>query len=113
MPNSVAAEYLHGLQKRRELYRGGMVSELKALFQQRDRRPPEEFHDSSFLYMRSYDADLGVRPFTGVDHWRSPDITLSPVTSVSAYTTSLNAGETYLIRCALRNRGDLAVPSAK
>ena len=110
---SVAAQYLRDLQKRRELYREAVVDELKALFKRRDRKPPEEFHDSSFLYMRSYDADLGVRPFSGITFWHSPDVTLSPVTSVGAYTTVLNAGDTYLIRCSLRNRGDLAVPSAK
>jgi hypothetical protein len=115
VPNgeNVAAEYLRELRKRRELYQQAAVGELQAFFKRRDRKPPEEFHDSSFLYIRSYDADLGVRPFSGIVHWRSPDITLSPVTGVGAYTTSLNAGDTYLIRCLLRNRGDLAVPSAK
>lgn len=110
---SVAVQYLRDLQLRRKLYQEEAVGELKELFKRRDRKPPEEFHDSSFLYMRSYDADLGARPFSGIAHWRSPDITLSPLTGVGAYTTTLNAGDTYLIRCALRNRGDLGVPSAK
>ena len=110
---NAAAGYIRELQKVRLRYRGEALAELQALFKRRDRKPPEEFHDSSFLYMRSYDADIGVRPFSGIDHWYSPDITLSPVTSVNAYTTSLVAGDTYLIRCSLRNRGDIAVPSAK
>jgi hypothetical protein len=110
---SVAVQYLRDLQLRRKLYQEEAVGELKELFRRRDRKPPEEFHDSSFLYMRSYDADLGDRPFSGIPYWRSPDITLSPVTGVGAYTTTLNAGDTYLIRCVLRNRGDLGVPSAK
>ena len=109
---NVGAQYVRDLQTLRWRHREAR-GELEALFKRRDRKPPEEFLDSSFLYMRSYDADLGVRPFSNIVHWHSPDITLSPVTSVGAYTTSLVAGDTYLIRCALRNRGDLAVPSAK
>lgn len=110
---NAAAEYLRDLQELRQRYREEVRDELQSLFRRRERKPPEEFHDSSFLYMRSYDADLGVRPFSGIAHWRSPDITLSPLTSPSTYTTSLVAGDSYLIRCWLRNRGDLAVPSAK
>jgi hypothetical protein len=110
---NAAAEYLRDLQTLRQRYRDEVRDELQSLFRRRERKPPEEFHDSSFLYMRSYDADLGVRPFSGIAHWRSPDITLSPLTSPSTYTTSLVAGDSYLIRCWLRNRGDLAVPSAK
>jgi hypothetical protein len=109
----VAAQYVRDLQTLRRRYRDEARAELQAFFKRRDRKPPEEFHDSSFLYIRSYDGDAGVRPFSNIVHWHSPDITLSPVTSVSAYTTSLVAGETYLIRCALRNRGDLGIPSAK
>jgi hypothetical protein len=109
---NAAAEYVRDLQALRRRYLDEGRNELQALFKRRDRKPPEEFHDSSFLYMRSYDADTGVRPFSNIVHWHSPDITLSPVTAVGAYTTSLDAGETYLIRCSVRNRGDLAVPSA-
>jgi hypothetical protein len=110
---NVAVQYVRDLQTLRQRYRDEAVAEVQALFKRRDRKPPAEFHDSSFLYMRSYDGDVGVRPFSNIVHWHSPDITLSPVTSVGAYTTELVAGETYLIRCWLRNRGDLAVPSAK
>jgi hypothetical protein len=109
----VAAQYVRELQALRRRYHDEAVDEVQKLFKRRDRKPPAEFHDSSFLYIRSYDGDLGVRPFSNIVHWHSPDITLSPVTSVGAYTTELSAGETYLIRCWLRNRGDLAVPSAK
>jgi hypothetical protein len=110
---NAAAEYVRDLQALRRRYLDEGRNELEALFKRRDRKPPEEFHDSSFLYMRSYDADAGVRPFSNIVHWHSPEITLSPITAVGAYTTSLIAGETYVIRCWLRNRGDLAVPSAK
>lgn len=110
--SGTAHEYLQELQRRRQAYEQA-TDVLQKEFKRRDRRPPQHFRDSSFLYIRSYDADQGVRPFSNIVHWRSPDLVLSPVTSVGAYTTTLNAGETYLVRCALRNRGDLAVPSAK
>lgn len=108
----LARDYLRELLGRREKQRAG-APELAELFRGHERLPPTEFHESSFLYLRSYDGDLGARPFGGVVHWHSPDITLSPLSGVSAYTTTLEAGETYLVRCWLRNRGDLAVPSAK
>src|SRR5215208_663731 len=111
--NETALQYVRDMQALRQSYHDEAVAKVQELFKRRDRKPPGEFHDSSFLYMRSYDADVGVRPFSNIVHWHSPDITLSPVTAVGAYTTSLVAGETYLIRCWLRNRGDLAVPSAK
>jgi len=110
---SVATEYVRELQALRKKYHDEGLAEVRKLFKGHDRKPPGEFHDSSFLYIRSYDADVGVRPFSNIVHWHSPDITLSPITSVGAYTTTLTAGETYLVRCWLRNRGDLAVPSAK
>jgi hypothetical protein len=114
MPDTtVATEYLRDLEQRREAYRSGAIGELQKFFKRRERKPPEEFHDSSFLYIRSYDADLGVRPFGGIVFWHSPDLTVSPASSVGTYTTTLNAGEDYVIRCVLRNRGDLGVPSAK
>jgi len=49
----------------------------------------------------------------GPAFWLSPDILISPLTNIGAYTTQLEAGETYIVRCILHNRGDLAVPSAK
>ena len=100
---NAATEYLRDLRELRQRYREEARDELQALFRRRERKPPEEFHDSSFLYMRSYDADIGVRPFSGIVHWRSPDITLSPLTSTGAYTTSLVAGDSYLIRRAPRS----------
>jgi hypothetical protein len=109
----VAAKYVVELEELRRKYRAEAISELQAFFKRHDRKPPGEFHDSSFLYIRSFDADVGIRPFSNIVHWHSPDLTLSPVTSVNAYTTTLLAGETYVVRCALRNRGDLGVPSAK
>ncbi|MGC5583883.1 hypothetical protein [Ornithinimicrobium sp. W1665] len=106
-------EYLHEVQRRRAAYDEESVSDLAGLFRERDRRPPTMFHDSSFLYLRSYSADEGVRPLPGVTFWLSPDLLVRPVTSTGAYTTTLVAGQTYVLTALLRNRGDLAVPSAK
>jgi hypothetical protein len=86
---------------------------LQEEFKRRDREEPPIFEDSSFLFIRSYDGDQGIRPMPNVPHWRSPDVLLSPASSVGAYTTTLKAGDAYLVQVALRNRGDLAVPSAK
>jgi hypothetical protein len=109
-----AAEYVAELRKRRDAYTPEALQALAEAFRgQRERKPPEVFVESSFLYVRSYDGDAGSRPFSGITFWTSPDLLLSPVTSVGAYTTTLQAGDSYVIRTQLRNRGDLAVPSAK
>ena len=108
-----AADYVAELRKRRDAYSEEALARLGELFRRRERKPPEIFHDSSFLYIRSFDGDIGNRPFSGIVHWHSPDLLVSPITSLGAYTTTLQAGDTYVIRTVLRNRGDLAVPSAK
>ncbi len=77
------------------------------------RRMPEDFKDSSYLYIRSYDGDNGYRPGANVAYWRSPDVMVSPVSSLNSYTTELNAGTLYNIKCLVHNKGDLNVPSAK
>jgi hypothetical protein len=56
---------------------------------------------------------MGERPLPGaVEFWHSPDIRVTPVSATSAYTKTLEAGQTYWIECTVRNRGDLMVPSA-
>ncbi len=80
---------------------------------QEDREPPDHFVDSSFLHIRSYVDDIGQRPFTNVPFWNSPDILLTPIDGLEAYTRELDAGTTYRISCKIWNRGDLVVPSAK
>ena len=111
-----ANELIRRLLEQRERYRDFAEHEIQPLYEnndQRERKPPGFFVDSSFLYMRSFDADNGVRPFPNQVFWLSPDIQISPITNLAAYTRSLNAGETYNIRCTVRNRGDMTVPSAK
>jgi len=79
----------------------------------RGRKPPREFKDSSYLYIRSYDGDDGTRPgLSNVPYWISPDINVSPLSSMNSYTTELNVGTVYNIDCLVHNRGDLNVPAA-
>lgn len=80
----------------------------------KERKPPKDFKDSSYLYIRSYDGDNGVRPgVSGVPYWKSPDVNVSPVSSLNSYTNELNVGTVYNIECLVHNRGDFIVPSAK
>jgi hypothetical protein len=108
-----ARDYIKKLNKDLDEYRRFTKKNIPSLFkQERKRRPPKDFNDSSFLYIRSYDADAGVRPFANIVFWHSPDITVAPVTNTAAYTETLKAGEAYQFSCTVRNRGDLIVPSA-
>ncbi|MBV7532519.1 hypothetical protein [Chitinophaga sp. sic0106] len=77
------------------------------------KRRPEKVNDSSFLYIRSYGTDLGVRPFSNITFWNSPDITVTPMANPGAPTTALQAGQQYNIQCTVNNRGDITVPTAK
>ena len=111
-----ANAYIRDVRRLREKYVDFVRDEVEPLFHnndQRERRPPRHFVDSSYLYIRSFNGDSGSRPFANQVFWLSPDITASPISSLGAYTQTLNAGETYALTCAVRNRGDLAVPSAK
>lgn len=79
----------------------------------KERRPPADFKDSSYLFIRSYEGDNGTRPGASVAYWRSPDLNVSPISSLNSYTTELNVGTLYNIKCLVHNRGDLMAPSAK
>jgi hypothetical protein len=105
-----AGEYVQELNKKLNAYRQFTKENIPKLFE--SRKPPNDFNESSFLYIRSYDADIGIRPFSNIDFWYSPDITIAPITNTSAYTATLEAGLTYQFNCNIRNRGDLTVPSA-
>lgn len=88
--------------------------ELNPLFKERDQgRPPRNFVESSFLYMRSCDADLGSRPLPCSLFWLSPDLRVAPLSRLGTPTRDLIAGAAYRITATVRNRGDLPVPSAK
>lgn len=108
-----AREYLAELRERKDAYRGEAMKELSLLFRRRDRKSPEVFNESSLMFIRSFDGDIGQRPFANVAFWNSPDIELLPLTSTGVFTTELIAGESYGIRVNVRNRGDLFVPAAK
>src|SRR5687767_7179503 len=110
---SKARDYVNELNKKLAEYRGFTKQTIPGLFrEQRKRKPPKDFNDSSFLYIRAYDGDIGVRPFSNITYWLSPDITVAPVTNTAAYTETLETGKAYQFSCTVRNRGDLSVPSA-
>ncbi|MDB5263938.1 MAG: hypothetical protein JWQ14_3221 [Adhaeribacter sp.] len=104
------------LNKRREEYTREGLPVIQELYKTRGRRQkkPDVFNDSSFLYIRTYDGDLGNRPLPTMNFWNSPDISFMPVTGTTPLTTNeLRAGESYLVRCHLHNRGDVTVPYPK
>lgn len=87
---------------------------LNPLFGRDDRRKgPDDFVESSFLYMRSCDADTGSRPIPCPAFWLSPDLSVAPLSNLGVPTRQLQAGHTYRLTARVRNRGDLIVPSAK
>jgi len=109
-----AAGYISGLRKSREEYLKKVPAQLAKIYSGKDKRPkPDHFKESSFLYIRSYNGDTGIRPFTGINFWNSPDITINPISNSGINTTELYAGNTYNIRCRLNNRGDLMIPYPK
>jgi hypothetical protein len=107
-----AGKYVQELNEKLAAYRQFTKENIPTLFRKEERKPPNNFNESSFLYMRSYDSDVGVRPFSNIVFWTSPDIAVAPLSNTAAYTTTLEAGQTYQFRCTVRNRGDLIVPSA-
>lgn len=88
---------------------------LNPLFRKRDERKPGPgaFVESSFLYMRSCDADTGSRPMPCPVFWLSPDLRVAPLSNLGAATRELRGGDSYRLTATVRNRGDLMVPSAK
>jgi hypothetical protein len=104
------------LNKRRDAYKNESVSLIQEFYKPygRRQRRPEPFNDSSFLYIRTYDGDIGDRPLPSINFWNSPDISFQQTTGTAPITTNeLKAGETYLVRCLLHNRGDVTVPYPK
>lgn len=87
--------------------------EIAPLYAKDDRKPPREVVDSSYLFMRSCDADQGFRPLPCPVFWLSPDIRVMPLSVLGGVTRELVAGRAYRLVATLRNRGDLAVPAAK
>jgi hypothetical protein len=105
---------LISIEDTRSKYNDFAENKISSLFKEEgNRRPPRDFKESSFLYIRSFDGDNGTRPFTNTPFWTSPDIKISPVNDISDYTTNLIAGKTYNINCKLRNKGDLMIPAVK
>lgn len=86
---------------------------LNPLFDDERHRPPRDFVESSFLFIRSCDPDIGSRPFPCPVFWLSPDLRVAPLSNLGAATQELTAGDAYRLTATVRNRGDLMVPSAK
>ena len=99
--------------RRAQAQDGAGQDALAGLFREQEREVPAAVTPSSFLYLRTLPIDLGDRPLGPGRHWHSPDLTLTPAGRGLPPTTDLVAGETYVISCTLRNRGDLRVPRAQ
>lgn len=108
-----AGEYVQELNEKLATYRQFTKDNIPKIFdKQEGRKPPKDFNESSFLYIRSYDGDVGIRPFSNIVFWNSPDISIAPLTNTTAYTNTVEAGLAYEFSSNVRNRGDLIVPSA-
>jgi hypothetical protein len=108
------AAYIAELRERARKSQADARKDLNPLFAGMDgERAPRDFVESSFLFMRSWDADDGSRPMTWPMFWLSPDLRVAPLSHLGARTTELTAGATYRLTATVRNRGDLPVPSAK
>jgi len=106
--------YIRELNTQRAAYAKKAPRLISRLYRRgKDDRKPDTVNDSSFLYIRSYEGDIGVRPFDNILFWNSPDINISPVTDIGNFGTTLHAGHTYNINCRLHNRGDITVPFPK
>lgn len=104
--------FLKELNERRDAYTQKAPPLTRKLYGRE--KGPKVFNDSSFLYIRSFDGDIGSRPFGNILFWNSPDISLTPATGTAPLTAnSINAGDTYILRCELHNRGDVMVPFPK
>ena len=79
-------EFLNRLKKERNGYSEKTLTRIAKLYTSRNhKRPhPDTFKESSYLYIRSYNGDTGVRPFSGITFWNSPDINISPVNSIGS-----------------------------
>jgi hypothetical protein len=107
-------EYIEELRKRAKKSQTDAKRNLNPLFSRDDRgRPPRDFIESSFMFMRSCDADVGSRPMPCSVFWLSPDLRVAPLANLGMPTRELTAGVTYRFTAVVRNRGDLPVPSAK
>ena len=108
-------DYIAELRARAEKSQADAHKNLNPLFRGRDdhKEGPGDFIDSSYLFIRSCDADQGNRPMPCPVFWLSPDIRVAPLSNLGAPTRTLQAGNAYRLTATLRNRGDLMVPSAK
>jgi len=109
---SELADYIAELRGRAAESQADAKRTLNPLFDDR-KRPPRDFVESSFLFMRSCDIDAGSRPVPCPAWWLSPDLRVAPLSDLGMPTRQLTAGAAYRFTATVRNRGDLPVPSAK
>lgn len=116
MPEHIAKaiEFIKELRSQYVKYTPDIPDRLSRIYGlNREKGRPDTFKDSSFLYIRSYDGDIGIRPFSNITFWLSPDINISPISQLGDFTTELEAGKSYTISTRLHNRGDIIVPYPK
>ena len=66
---------------------------LNPLFDRdRQNRPPRDFVPSSYLFVRSCDADVGSRPVPCPAFWLSPDVRVAPLSNLGMPTRDLTRG---------------------
>lgn len=110
------SDYVDALNQKRAQYKSYADENIAPIFaasRRPKRRPPQHFKDSSFMFIRSFDSDNGNRNFSGIVFWLSPDIQISSMDDLGAYTNTLQGGKLYDIACTIRNSGDIGVPAAK
>lgn len=105
-------EYIAELERRAAKSQADARRTLNPLFTRNEQRAPRDFVESSYLFMRACDADVGSRPAPCPVFWLSPDLRVAPLGNLGAPTRELTAGITYRLTATVRNRGDLPVPSA-
>lgn len=109
-----AIAFINELKDQKSKYTRDVPNKLARIYGiNRDKGRPDTFKDSSFLCIRSYNGDVGVRPFSGNTFWLSPDINISPISQIGDFTTELEAGKSYNLSTRLHNRGDVIVPYPK
>lgn len=77
------------------------------------RSAPAVYRPNAYLFISGYRGDDGRRPFLGRIRWQSPDVQITHASNPLTPLTVLKAGQSYRIRCTVRNQGDRIVPSAK
>ncbi len=83
----------------------------KELFGDDDEKP-RDFKDKTFLYIASYEGDVGIRPVpSGTTVWNSPNIELYNSSGELIPTNELAKGQKHRIEVKVHNDGDMTCNS--